>query len=108
MHIHDDLQDVIARDTDISYAMSGGGVAAFKANLGRRFGSYRLVRDVRSVQQNLVKKLNAAAQSGSPGIKPETPVRSEIKTFFDFKLKAIINVVSSFYRHYQVLKRLQI
>ncbi|XP_067933621.1 transcriptional activator Myb-like isoform X2 [Watersipora subatra] len=78
MHIHDDLQDVIAKDTDISCALSGGGATAFRASLGRRFGSYRLVRDARSVQQNLTKKLEAVAQKGSPGFKPETPSKSLI------------------------------
>lgn len=75
-HIHDDLQEVISRDTDISHAISLGGAAAFKTNLNRRFGTYRLVRDARSAQQNLARRLNAAAaaQKGSPGFKPETPV----------------------------------
>jgi len=60
MHIHDDLQDVIARDT---------GTAAFQADLSKRFGSYRLVRENRHVQQNLEKRLSAL-----PTFDPETPV----------------------------------
>lgn len=71
MHIHDDLQDVIAQDTETYGAAAGS--AAFKTSLNRRFGSYRLVRNGRSVQQNLQHRLSAVSTS-SPGFKPETPV----------------------------------
>lgn len=81
MHIHDDLQDVIARDTGVisrqtSSAVGAGGSAAFQTNLSRRFGSYKLIRDGRSVQQNLERRLSALPDNvKSPaGFKPETPV----------------------------------
>lgn len=76
MHIHDDLQAVIAKDTGSAINCVTGGVSAFKTNLSRRFGSYRLTRDTKAVQQNLESRLAAVGYGSrtSPGFKPETPV----------------------------------
>ena len=91
MHIHDDLQDVIARDTAVvtssqqhftttSLSPAVRASTAFHTNLSRRFGSYRLmIRDGRSVQQNLERRLSALTDGGgqqknNAGFKLETPV----------------------------------
>lgn len=82
MHIHDDLQDVMARDSAVTSHFTSLSPAvraetAFHTNLSRRFGSYRLIRDGRSVQQNLERRLSALTdgqQKNNAGFKPETPV----------------------------------
>lgn len=75
MHIHDDLQEVIAQDT---------GSTIFQTNLSRRFGSYRLSKGLGAVQQNLERRLSALTDQGKttlPGFKPETPVSASFPDF---------------------------